>query len=139
MVKIHIRQHGAESWRVEFGKKEKGPNRTLEEAKADEAKLEAAPKEDRAGIIAAMRDEKKKAEQEAKAQQKAEEEKKQKEQLLSKLHVRRHYGGYPMIFEHPPNTKYGPNRSSAAEPDLTDKELQERAQKDKQRDLRMHF
>ena len=51
---------------------------TLEEAKADEAKLEAAPKEDRAGIIAAMRDEKKKAEQEAKAQQKAEEEKKQK-------------------------------------------------------------
>ena len=38
-----------------------------------------------------------------------------------------------MIFEHPPHTKYGPNRSSAAEPDLTDNELRERAQKDKQK------
>ena len=107
---------------------------TLEEAKADEAKLDAAPKEDRAGIIAAMRDEKKKAEQEAKAQKKAEEEKKETEHLLSKIHVRQHTSGsYRVIFyydnRHP---TYGPLRSRSGETALAENESRERAEKDKQ-------
>ena len=132
MVNISFQPHGVHSRRVEFwwaGKKEKGPNRTTEqELEADKARLEAAPDEDKPGIITAMKAEKKKADQEAEAQQKAEEAKKETEQLPSKLHVRRHYEGYRVVFKHPIHTKWVPTRSSAAEPDLTDNELQERAE-----------
>ena len=137
MPEIKAVSHGARSWREQFrwkGDVPKGPNRpTKEEAELDKARLEAAPDEDKPGIIAAMKAEKKKADQEAEAQQKAEEARKETKQLLSKLHVRRNYGGYRVIFEHPPHTKCGPTRSSAAFPDLTDNELQERAQKDRQK------
>ena len=70
MVQIRIDPNGTESKRVRFklaGRQHKGPNRTLEEAKADKARLEAAPDEDKPRIIAAMKAEKKKAAQEAAA------------------------------------------------------------------------
>ena len=77
MVKIGVTKHGAQSWRVDFwfsGSSHQGPNRpTKEEAELDKARLEAAPDEDKPGIITAMKAEKKKAMQEAEAQQKAEE------------------------------------------------------------------
>ena len=110
MVQIRIDPHGTESKRVRFklaGRQHKGPNRTLEEALADKARLDAAPDEGKPGIITAMHDEKKKADQEAEAQQKAEEARKETKQLLSKLHVRRNYGGYRMIFEHHPIKNVG--------------------------------
>ena len=137
MVKIGVTKHGAQSWRVDFwfsGSSHQGPNRpTKEEAELDKARLEAAPDEDKPGIITGMKAEKKKAMQEAEAQQKAEEAKKQTEHLLSKPQIRYHYGGYREIFKHPTHTTRGPNRSKAAEPYLTDNELKERAQKDKQK------
>ena len=136
MPQIGVVQNGVDSWRVQFWWKGDAltvPNRpTMEEAELDKARLEAAPDEDKPGIITAIEAEKKKAEQEAEAQQKAEEAKKETEQLPSKLYVRRHYAGYRMVFKHPIHTKWVPTRSSAAEPDLTDNELQERAQKDRQ-------
>ena len=115
MVKISTFPNGVHSQRVEFwwaGEQHKGPNRkTREEVNADKARLETAPNEDLPGIIAAMKAEKKKAEQEAKAQKKAEEEKKETEHLLSKLHVRQHTGGsYRVIFYYD-NRHYGPLRS----------------------------
>ena len=71
MVLISIYPHGVDSWRVEFwwaGKQHKGPNKpTEEEAELDKARLEAAPDEDKPGIITAMKAERKKAAQEAAA------------------------------------------------------------------------
>ena len=137
MVKIGIDgTNGAQSQRVFFwaGKTYRGPNRTTQqELDADKARLEAAPDEDKPGIIAAMHAEKKKAMQEAEAEQTAEEAEKETAHLLSKLHIRYHYGGYRVIFEHPTHTTPGPNRSRTAEPDLTDDDLKERAQKDRQK------
>ena len=64
MVKIGVTKHGAQSWRVDFwfsGSSHQGPNRpTKEEADLDKARLEAAPDEDKPGIIAAIKAEKKK-------------------------------------------------------------------------------
>ena len=109
MPEIGVVPNGDQSWRVQFrwkGDVPKGPNRpTKEEAELDKARLEAAPDEDKPGIITAMKAEKKKAAQEAEAQQKAEEARKETKKLLSKLHVRPHFGGYRVIFKHPPHTK----------------------------------
>ena len=110
MVQIRIDSNGTESKRVRFklaGRQHKGPNRTLGKALADKARLEAAPDEDKPGIVRAMHDEKKKAMQEADAQQNAEEAKKHQEGKMSKLHVRCHYGGHRMIFKHPPIQNVG--------------------------------
>ena len=77
MPEISVVPNGDQSWRVQFrwkGDVPKGPNRpTKEEAELDKARLEAAPDEDKPGIITAMKAEKKKAMQEAEVQQKAEE------------------------------------------------------------------
>ena len=57
MPQIGVVQNGVDSWRVQFwwkGDVPKGPNRTTkEEAHADKARLEAAPDEDKPGIITA--------------------------------------------------------------------------------------
>ena len=138
MPEIGVVPNGDQSWRVQFrwkGDVPKGPNRpTKEDAELDKARLEAAPDEDKPGIITAMKAEKKKINQEAEAQEKAEEAKKETEHLLSKIHVRQHTSGsYGVVFCHDDrHPTYGPLRSRSGETALAENESRERAEKDKQ-------
>ena len=140
MAKIRTHKNGVTSQRVRW-KSSEGPNRhTQEELDADIARLEAAPDENKAGILKAMVEEKKRKYQDEKARQEDKEARAAKEHLLSKLHVRPRldpqgrFQSYRLVFKDgkSKNTN-GPVHSISANPGIAEEELHERAKKDQQK------
>ena len=86
MPQIGVVQNGVDSWRVQFWWKGDAltvPNRpTMEEAELDKARLEAAPDEDKPGIITAIEAEKKKQNKKQRRSRKQKKQRKKQNNFL---------------------------------------------------------